>query len=44
MAQLDPSSPAYRAIEQARESGSLSTAVVGVNRANGQLVGMPVKF
>jgi filamentous hemagglutinin len=44
MSNLDRTSPAYIAIEQARESGTLSTAVLGVNKSTGQLIGVPVKI
>lgn len=39
---IDEASPAYKAIEQARDSGTLNTAVIGVNKQTGQLIGVPV--
>jgi filamentous hemagglutinin len=41
---LDPSSPAYKAITQAQASGKLTTAVAGVNKATGQVIAVPVKI
>ncbi|WP_202594232.1 hypothetical protein, partial [Frateuria defendens] len=43
MDRLDKTSPAYKAISQAQEDGTLTTAVVGVNKNTGQLIGVPVK-
>jgi hypothetical protein len=40
---LDPESPAYTAIRLAQSNGTLSTAVIGVNKTTSQLVGIPVK-
>ncbi|TNY25480.1 hypothetical protein BV497_13675 [Fulvimonas soli] len=42
MDKIDETSPAYKAIEQARDSGTLNTAVIGVNKKTGQLIGVPV--
>jgi len=39
---LDQSSPAYKAIAQARDSGTLNTAVIGVDKTTGQLIGVPI--
>lgn len=43
LGQLDSSSEAYQAIVRAVKNNSLSTAVVGVNRSTGQLIGVPIK-
>lgn len=43
MDKLDKTSPAYLAIEQAMERGTLSSAVIGVNKDAGSLIGVPVK-
>ena len=42
MDNIDGAAPAYKAIQQARLNGKLNTAVVGVNKQTGQLVGVPV--
>lgn len=42
MDNIDSSSPAYKAIKQARLNGELNTAVIGVNKQTGQLIGVPV--
>jgi hypothetical protein len=44
MGQIDETSPAYLAIKQASLDGTLSTAVVGVNKTTGQLIGVPVNM
>ncbi|EIL87081.1 filamentous hemagglutinin family outer membrane protein, partial [Rhodanobacter fulvus Jip2] len=44
MGELDKTSPAYRAIDQARDGGTLNTAVIGVNKQTGQLIGVPVNI
>nr|WP_235513426.1 hemagglutinin repeat-containing protein [Burkholderia pseudomallei] len=41
---LDSTSPAYQAIEQARATGKLITAVAGVDRSTGQVIAVPVKI
>jgi filamentous hemagglutinin len=42
MDKLDKASPAYKAIDQARLNGTLTTAVIGVDKQTGQLIGVPV--
>jgi hypothetical protein len=42
MDKIDKTSPAYKVIEQARDSGTLNTAVIGVNKQTRQLIGVPV--
>lgn len=44
LSRLDSTSPAYQAIEQARATGKLITAVAGVDKSTGQVVAVPVKI
>ena len=43
LSKLDPTSPASEAIERARATGSLTTAVAGVDRSTGRVIAVPVK-
>ncbi len=43
MSKLDPTSPAYQAIENARFNGTLNTVVAGVDKDSGQVIAVPVK-
>jgi len=42
MGKMDPLSPAYQAVKQASFDGKLSTAVIGVDKRTGQLIGVPI--
>ena len=39
---LDPNSPAAVAVVNARKAGTLNTAVIGVDKSTGRLIGVPV--
>ena len=41
---LDPMSPAYQAIERAQATGTLTTAIAGVDKTTGQIIAVPVKI
>jgi filamentous hemagglutinin len=43
LSKLDPTSPAYEAIEHARATGTLTTAVAGVDKSTGRVIAVPVK-
>ena len=43
LSKLDPSSPAYRAVFNARNNGTLTTAVAGVDKGTGKVIAVPVK-